>query len=158
MADAKNRDDADYIDENGPPPLPTRDQLVDVLERLTQIQERQPIPQQTVAQATFITPWNPTGSKTRPRLRRKVFLNNHVLSDGRLTDEEVMLINTLKHGRYHNRQWLVIEKDEEGTSSLLILLPNKTESQRIEMARTCPAGLVDALRMIHREMTAVAVA
>jgi len=153
-----NKDDDALEAKHGPPPIPAADQLVDVLKRLTTIQERQPIPQETVAQATFVTPWNPTGKKTRPRLRRRVFLNGHPLSDTRLTEDEVTLLNSLKHGRYHNRQWLVLERDEEGTSSLHVFFPNKTEAQRIEHARMAPNGLVDLLRLMHDEMRTVKLA
>jgi len=132
--------------------------ILQVLERLTQIQEAQPVPQQTVAQATYVTPWNPTGKRQRPRLRRRVFENGHPISDGRLTDEEITLLNGLKHGRYHSRQWTVIERDEEGLTSLHLFFPNKTEADRMAIARIAPRGLADLLVLIHQEMQGVKVA
>lgn len=134
------------------PMLPDQAKLVDVLERLTKIQEQQPIPQQSMAQAKHITPWNPTGAKMRPRLKRRVFQNGHPLSDGRLHDEEILLLNGLKPGRYRNRQWLVLERDMEGTSSLHLYIPDATEAQRLENARLAPRGLADVLLLIHEEM------
>jgi hypothetical protein len=141
---------SEHDEEDGE--TPEVNTLVGVLDRLTRIQERQPIPQETAAQAKYCTPWNPTGRKDMPKLKRRVFQNGHPISDVRMTEQEINLINTLKHGRYHNRQWLVVERDEGGSTAMHIYWPNKTESDRIQMARIAPNGLADVLLMIHDEM------
>jgi hypothetical protein len=127
-------------------------QLIAVLDRLTRIQEGQPLPQLSVTQAKYITPWNPTGAKDRPKLRRAVYQNGQPLSEGRLSAEEITLLNTLKNGRYAKRKWLVMEKDEDGANTMHFYTPNKTEAERMDLARTAPGGLVDILRQMHQEM------
>lgn len=137
-------------------PAATSDDVTmkELLKKLVDVQLAQPIPQKSMAQAIYRTPFNPTGKKRRPKLSRKTLMNGHPLSEAFLTDREILLLNQLKAGKYQNRRWTVTELDGEGTSTVQLFIPNKTQADRIEMAQKGKT-LADLLDLIIAEQKSV---
>jgi len=81
-----------------------------------------------------VTPWNPTGEKNRPKLKRTVFMGGSRLRESFLSSEEIELLNQIKPGKYNGRRWTIVETDgdtEGGT--ITILVPNKTPEDRVRL-------------------------
>jgi len=131
--------------------------ILAALEKIANRQEAGPIPQLSVAQAVFKTPWNPTGKKDRIKLTRPVRINNHPVRDMMLSEDEITRLNALKPGRYHDRKWIVWEKDDDqGNATLHVNFPNKTPDQKIEIMQAHKgAGLAGLLDIILAEQNAV---
>lgn len=135
-------------------------QMTQVLSRLAGKAEAGPTPQIPFSKAKFCTPWNPTGKKYRVGLTRDTWMNGHQLREGRLSEEEITLLNQLKPGKYHNKQWTVIETDEgDGKHSIEIIIPNKTQEQRMALTIAHGGrGLVGICEKIIAEQNAIQLA
>jgi len=131
-----SRDKEDALSPRATKADSINERMLDALESLTEIQKHQAIPQIPMGRDSHDTPWNPTGKRTRERLKRRVFMNGHSLSDNRLTEDEVKGFNQLKHGKYQNQKWIVMESNENGTSTLHLFIPNKTIADRMAMPRS----------------------
>ncbi len=134
MSKAKNPEDA--LSPRDEKAESINERLVDALESLTEIQKHQAIPQIPMGRDTHPTPWHPSGARGRERLKRRVFMNGHAISDSRLSDSEVKGFNQLKHGKYKGGKWIVMDSSDNGTSTLHLYIPNKTMSDRMEMPRS----------------------
>jgi len=137
------------------------ERLAAAIEKLVEIQEHQPTPQIPMAKAKHVTPWNPTGKHDwqRPRLRCRVFMNDRPLTEGRLNEEEIKLINQLKPGRYNNRKWTVVEHDNGGEANLYFYIPNKTSEERAEYQKLGGMrGLAALLELIVAEQKTIKIA
>ena len=131
--------------------------ILAALEKIAGRQETGPIPQLSVSQATFKTPWNPTGKKDRLRLERKVRINGHPVKDSMLSEEEIEKLNSLKAGKYNSRKWIVWElDDDQGNATLNVNFPNKSPDQKYEiMQAEAGRGLAGLLDIILTEQNAV---
>ncbi len=126
--------------------------MANVLERLVDKNETGPIPQIPTARAILPTPWHPSGELSRPSLSRTTYLNGHRCREILMSNEEIVLCNGLKSGRYQNKRWTVVDTDGDGNAaSLQIYLPNKTEADRLEQ-KSLARNFAEVLRMIHAEM------
>lgn len=132
-------------------------QMTKVLTSLVGKSEAGPTPQIPFAQAKFKTPWNPTGKKYRVGLTRETYMNGHQLREGRLSEEEITLLNQLKAGKYYNKQWTVIETDEgDGKHTVEIIIPNRTQEQRMALTIAHGGrGLVGICEKILAEQNAI---
>jgi hypothetical protein len=84
----------------------------------------------------YDTPWNPSGNRNRPKLRRPVMVSGFPVNPMMLSDAEINLLNQVKPGRYVNRTWEV-QKLSDGTIN--IVYPNRTIDQRVNMAVMAPS-------------------
>lgn len=132
-------------------------QMTKVLTSLAGKSDVGPTPQIPFAQAKFKTPWNPTGKKYRVGLTRETYMNGHQLREGRLSEEEITLLNQLKAGKYYNKQWTVIETDEgDGKHTVEIIIPNRTQEQRMALTIAHGGrGLVGICEKILAEQNAI---
>lgn len=137
------------------PAAPPQDMnLVKILERLATRTEAGPVPQISMARAKIKTPWNPSGSRSRPKLSRPTYLNGHRLQEMLLSNEEIRLLNKLTAGKYQDRKWLVVEADtDRDGSTVQVFLPNKTESDRLSLKGKA-RNLTEALTLILDEAAA----
>ncbi len=136
--------------------------LLEILGRLSERQDEGPIKQVPVARALYRTPWNPTGKKNRPKLKRATYLNGFRLREMRLTEENIALLNKVKAGKYQDRKWVVVESDgdsEDGGASVNIWIPNKTVQDRLKLAnKSAGRGLAALLELIVEEQSKVVLA
>lgn len=84
------------------------------------------------SKATFNSSFNPTGSKNRPKLVRKVYLNHIQADPNRMTDEEIRLCNELLPGRFFDNIVEVKETNHNGSLVLEVNYSNKTVEQRMD--------------------------
>jgi hypothetical protein len=87
---------------------------------------------------------NPKGERDCPReeLRGEVFWAGVLLHKLNLTHEEIALLNRLKPGEYHGKQWKVIDKSDGSTTPrLLIQFPCADFSMRASLP-----SMLDMLR------------
>jgi hypothetical protein len=98
-----------------------------------------------------ITPWNPTGSKTRPRLKRPTLQNGNQVREYTSHDEEIELWNQLRPGRYGpNRKYAVVRRPSDGAIDFRYAC--KTIDDRMAIANDHKgAGLAGLLRMCVEE-------
>jgi hypothetical protein len=140
----------------------TNQRLTAALEAIAGRAETGPTPQIPFAQAKFQTPWNPTGEPYKVELSRPTWINGHRLRELLLSQEEIVKLNKLRAGKYHDRKWIVVESDgDSGESSSMVSLffPNKTPEQKIDLARTLGGrGLVALLDMILEEADRITLA
>jgi len=131
--------------------------ILAALEKIAGRQETGPIPQLSVSQAIFKTPWNPTGKKDRLKLERKVRINGHPVKDSMLSEEEIEKLNKLKVGKYRSRKWVVWEMDDDqGNATLNVNFPNKSPDQKYEiMQAEAGRGLAGLLDIILTEQNAI---
>lgn len=138
------------------PNLLIQQQMLDVLGKLVGRQEAQGPQQVPLSKYKAKTPWHPTGERRRPKLSRATFLNNFRLQERLMSNEEIELCNQLRPGLYVGRKWRVVSADRDGEgSSIMIYLPNKTESDRLERKSIAP-NLEACLRLIVQEQGAAA--
>lgn len=97
------------------------------------IQETAPIQQVHISRYVAKTPFNPTGSKTRPKLRGLFLQNGGRMVEDRLTNDEITLLNKIRPGRYLDRRVEVIERTENGETSVEIRYSNASMEQRLEL-------------------------
>jgi hypothetical protein len=131
----------------------SQEQLASLIQSIAVMAARQdagPIPQISAAKAVYRTPWNPTGNKKRPKLKRTTYLSGARLRDALLSDREILLLNKLTAGKYHGGQWVVLEKDEAQGAEVSLFVPNKTQEQRIEL-KGAARNLEDLLTQIVNE-------
>lgn len=89
--------------------------------------------------------WNETPGKVRPTLKRKTVFCNSVQSERQLSDTEIELFNQLSPGRYHNRQWEVIVREEGNDSWMEIRIPVSTIEQRMDLPNSLVAILKEMI-------------
>lgn len=131
--------------------------MVEVLEKIVEQNEGGPIKQIPIGKAKIKTPWNPTGSKRRPKLRRITRMNGFRLGEMTLSDDEIRGLNQIKAGKYNNGRWVVIESDSnESGASVELFVQNKSQQDRLELAKICPKGLIDILAKILADQTQAA--
>lgn len=109
--------------------------LLESIHKIAESLDNGPIKQVPIAKYAAQTPWNPTGDKRRPTLRRTVYMSGSRLREQLLSNEEIRLLNQIKPGKYNDRRWLVIETDggdAEG-GAITILIPNRTPEDRVRL-------------------------
>jgi len=117
--------------------------MVEGMAKIAENSDRGPIKSIPVARTKQRTPWNPTGDKKlRGKFVVNTFLNGFRLNERMHSKEEVDLLNQLKHGRYtamgEGKTIIVVMKDgPESRQEKQIWVPNKTQSDRIALARFC---------------------
>lgn len=97
------------------------------------VEETAPIKQIHISRYVAKTPFNPTGSKKRPKLNCTFLQNGGRVHPGRLHNEEIELINQLKPGRYFDRKIEVVERIENGEREIDLRYSNGSIEQRMEM-------------------------
>lgn len=109
--------------------------LSQVLEKLADNVDRGPVKQVPLAKAIVRTPWNPTGSRLRPRLQRVTRMNGYRLTETKLTNNAIRMFNQLKGGKYNGGRWVVIDStDPSGVGGAIDLyVQNKSFADRIQL-------------------------
>lgn len=112
--------------------------LAQVLQGLAAAQEDGPIRQIRQHRAKYRTPGNPTGGP-RPEMTRDYRMQGSQLRAQMLSNEEIVLLNQLKAGRYREGRWIVTE-EVGGTDKpkVSIYYSNKTPENRLELAQAAP--------------------
>lgn len=87
-----------------------------------------------------VSVFNPTGEK-KPKLTRRVIFCCHEEKENELKAEEILLYNQLQPGRYNNRKWEVLEREDPfgEKNTLEIRLPVDTTDNRMELAYKAPS-------------------
>lgn len=81
------------------------------------------------------SPFNPEGKRSRTPLRGSIFQHGMMVNPMMLTEEEIVLANQLKPGRYVNR---TVEVSRTSNGDLNITWPNKRIDQRMEFNSKFP--------------------
>lgn len=97
------------------------------------VAEAGPVKQIHISRYTAKTPWNPTGSKQRPKMRCRFFQNGFEIREAFVTDEDIDRLNKIRPGRYLNRKVEVIQRNEHGNESMELRYSNATIEQRMEL-------------------------
>jgi hypothetical protein len=83
----------------------------------------------------------------RPKLTRKTIFCGAIEEERRLSDEEILLYNQVTPGRYHNRRWEVIEREEGSDGKTVeIRIPVSTVDDRMQLP-----SLVNILKEMIQE-------
>ena len=114
------------------------------------VAEAGPIKQVPISRYLAKTPWNPTGSKQRPKLRATFLQNGYEIREAFVTDEQIHLLNQIKPGRYINRKVEVVERNEHGNHSIELRYNNKSIEDRMEL-KTEARNLTEMLQRIVNE-------
>lgn len=94
---------------------------------------------------------NPTGRADRPRLKRKTVIFGGIQEELMLDDEEIELFNKVQPGRYNNRRWEVIERQDGPEDVWLeIRIPCNSRDERMAL----PGSLKEILRLMIEERKA----
>jgi hypothetical protein len=146
------------------PPVAAQDALnermVAAIEKLAERQDQGPQQQIPIHKVPVKTPWNPTGTKNRPKLARPTFINGRKIGELWHTAEEIEKLNQIKPGHYWNRRIVVWSADTSGGfSSINLQFPNKSPDDKYEIMRlTAGKGLVGILDVILGEQNSVVLA
>ncbi len=98
--------------------------------------------------------YNPEGKDVMPKLSRASMFCGAVQNERFMKEEEILLFNQIKPGRYNGRKWEVIEhKPSPDETAIEIRIPVKEIQDRIELAMTAPS-LVAILKLIIAEQSA----
>lgn len=98
-----------------------------------------------VEQNTGGLQWNETPGKVRPTFKRKTVFCNSVQTERQCSDTEIELFNQLTPGRYHNRQWEVIIREDGNDSWMEVRLPVSTIEQRMDIPNSLVAILQEMI-------------
>jgi hypothetical protein len=91
--------------------------------------------------------WNETPGVLRPTLSRRTVFCGAEQKERQLLTEEILLFNQLQPGRYHNRRWEVIERDEGSDGKAIeVRIPVATVDDRMSLP-----SLVEILKEIVQE-------
>ena len=95
-------------------------------------------PEQTDFELLNKSVFNPTG-KPRPEYLKyeSVYQNNIKINPDFLTNEEISLFNKIKPGRYNDRKWEVVVRDE-GEKTLELRYSNKSQEDRFDLIQKAP--------------------
>lgn len=108
--------------------------LVQSIAKMANQTENGPVRQVSVAKAKYCTPWNPTGEKKRPKLKRPTYMSGARLREIMLSSADITLLNQLKAGKYNQKRWVVTERDGGAEGSAIdVMIPNKTMEDRIRL-------------------------
>ncbi len=82
-----------------------------------------------------------TARQKRHKLTRQVFLSGVKVREKQLTDEQVLLLNRLKPGKYNGGRWVVLERGAAGLEggALDIYVRNKSQEDRGQLAIEAPS-------------------
>lgn len=107
-------------------------------------------PEQTDYELLNKSVYNPTG-KPRPEYLKyeSAFQNGIKINPEFLTNEEISLFNRIKPGRYNDRKWEVVSRDE-GEKTIELRYPNKSQEERFDLIQKAPS-LVAMLNLILSE-------
>jgi hypothetical protein len=108
------------------------ERLTKALEILAENSAGGPIKQIPIGRAKVSTPWNPTGERLRPRLKRVTRMNGFKLQEFTLNNRTIRMFNLLKAGKYNGGKWVVIDQDDREGSSINLYVPNKSVADRLE--------------------------
>jgi hypothetical protein len=103
--------------------------------------------------AKIPTPFNPSGDRNRPKLTRPVWFNGALINPVFLTNEEIELCNQLKPGRYHGRQWQVIERTNDPDRPLEIRVQDASVEDRMSLYKDAPSFAALCKAMIAEQGT-----
>lgn len=102
---------------------------------IEEIHNTGPVKQVPFAKHSFVTPWNPKGSRVRPALTRSTYQNNTALNPKRMNEAEILLFNKLRAGRYCDGTFTVLEVNKNGKQAVSLLYSDKSLEQRIALAK-----------------------
>lgn len=80
-----------------------------------------------------ITPWTPKNGEPKLKLTRKFYQHSIPMDQDLLTNEEIVLLNKLKPGRFLDN-WLLVERRRD--KGINITYPVKTPAQRMKLSST----------------------
>jgi len=166
-----SNDQNQKLDPNAPAGL-TNSQLQSLIESIAQMARNQqeaneagPIKQIPISKTKIQTPWNPSGNKKRPVLRRVTWLNGYRLREIMLSDREIELLNQLRSGRYNNNRWTVIEAagstitegdgPDAKNGEVSVFVPNKTQADRLRLKGEAPDLETLLMKMIDEQKKVV---
>lgn len=133
------------------------ERMVSALETLTKRGEDDVIKQKPIHMVPVVTPWNPTGTRHRPKFARPTYINGRKIGELKHTAEEIDKLNQLKPGHYWGRKISVWTSDtQEGTTSVHLNFPNKSSDQKTALMHLHKGqGLVGILDAILAEQAQV---
>ena len=111
-------------------------------------------PEQTDFELLNKSCFNPSG-KPRPEYLKyeSVYQNDRKINGDFLTNDEISLLNKIKPGRYNDRKWEVIVRDEGQEKTLEMRYSNKSQDDKIDLAQKAPS-LTAMLNLIIAEQEA----
>ena len=124
--------------------------LVEAIEKLADAQTTGPIKQIPISKAIIRTPWNPSGSRLRPKLSRHTFMNGFRMHEQTMKNDAIRLFNQLKPGKYNKGRWVVIAADEQEGTTINLYVQNKSFADRIQL-KSDARNLVELLTKIVQE-------
>lgn len=119
-----------------PSPTPTLDTSADALVRalVQAIQLTKPIEKKTAINRKPGSPWDPKDGSKKVKLKRKMYQHGLLIDDGSISNEEIVLLNKVKVGRYCDGWVKVFRRKDHGID---IDYPVKTASQHLKLAAIC---------------------
>lgn len=95
-----------------------------------------------------------TARSKRVKLRRQVYMSGAKLKESFLSEEEITLLNKIQPGLYNEQRWAVLGRSANGgDGSIDIVVPNKTQEDRIRLMGEAPT-LATMLKRIIAEQEA----
>jgi hypothetical protein len=113
--------------------------LIESIAKIANTMDEDRIAQVPVHKAKIRTAFNPTGEKTRPRLKRPVWFNGAPINPVFLTNEEIELCNQLTPGRYNERQWAVIEHTDNPDKPIEVRVQDAAVEDRMTLYKNAPS-------------------
>lgn len=99
------------------------------------VQNQERVRQKGILEIDPVTPWNPEGKRNRVALTRMTYQHGQLVNPFQMTEEEIVLANQLKPGRYYDRK-IEVHRTEDGGINLTYHLGKVHE--RMELARQFP--------------------
>lgn len=99
------------------------------------VQNQERVRQKGILEIDPVTPWNPEGKRNRVPLTRMTYQHGQLVNPFHMTEEEIILANQLKPGRYYDRK-IEVHRTEDGGINLSYHLGKVHE--RMELARQFP--------------------
>lgn len=140
------------------PALSTEDKFMLLMEQMSRIAagtEARELRAESIRQKGYSeinpdSPWNPEGRRDRAKLSRPTHLHGIQLNPMQLFEEEILLFNQLKPGRYLDRK-IEVRVTQDGSVDLS--WPGAKNDARIEMYSTYPT-LTSMLKAVVAERKA----
>ncbi len=106
-------------------------------------------PEQTPYELLNKSAFNPSGKPRKENLKYEaVFQNGYKVNPEFMTDEEIALANRIKPGRYNDRKWEVIVREDGEARSLEIRYPSKSQEDRFDLMLKAPSFVQMATQIL----------